>query len=132
MQRGDEVQIQISEHKWIFSLVWQNGNWNLQNLLGEQFHSCSHFYKLYCILQKDTKSGGSGGDIVVTLLRSFSGGSRRRRRVTLFLTKASRPRTGSVSIFKQNALMKPFPPAPLSRPQGRLAFQGMRPTLKPR
>lgn len=39
--------------------MWQNGNWNLQNLLGEQFHSCSHFYKLYCILQTDTKSGAS-------------------------------------------------------------------------
>lgn len=57
-QRGDEEQIQISEHKWIFSLVWQNGNWNPQNLLGEQFHSRSHFYKLYCILQEDTTSAG--------------------------------------------------------------------------
>jgi len=49
MQSEDEAKIQITEHKWIFSLVWQNGNWNLQNLLGEQFCSCSHFYKLCCI-----------------------------------------------------------------------------------
>lgn len=70
-QHGDEVQIQISEHECIFSLVWQNGNWNLQNLLGEQFHSCSHFYKLYCILQRDTKSGDLQEEgIDVTLQRS--------------------------------------------------------------